>query len=63
MSADTALMELHRQLDADVAPYLRLALSRGEGLRIGLYIGPDGKIGEPERKPVMAKKDKDCINR
>jgi hypothetical protein len=52
MNATDAIMALHRQLDAEVDAYLRLALSRGEGLKVSLYIAPGGKVGDADIRRV-----------
>lgn len=57
MTADAVLMALHRQLDADVAPYLRLAMARGEAVEIVSYVGKDGK---PTVPTVKVKPGKPC---
>lgn len=57
MTADAVLMALHKQIDADVAPYLRLALARGEALRIGMYVDTDAEVGAPDIKPIFKRDD------
>lgn len=56
MSADDAIMTLHRQIDEDAAPYLRLAYARGEGCEIVLFVDKKGKAVGAEVKVKPGKK-------
>ena len=60
MNADGILTLLHRQLDEDVAAYLRTAHARGEACAISLYMTDDRKVGLPEVKIRPGKKKAEC---
>lgn len=44
MSGEAALMTLARQLEADVGPWVRLAVARGEAIAISLYVDEKGRV-------------------
>lgn len=57
MSTEDALMTMHRQLDADAGPYVRLARSRKEPIEVVFYVDASGKVNstvkaKPGKKPA-----------
>lgn len=57
MTADAVLMALHRQIDAEIAPYVRLALARGDAVQGLWYIDAKGKLGTPKMTATVAAKE------
>lgn len=50
-------MTMHRQLDADAGPYVRLARSRKEPIEVVFYVDASGKVNstvkaKPGKKPA-----------
>lgn len=48
LGGDGALAGWKRQLDEQVAPYVREARDRSHGVQVILFLRPDGKIGDPK---------------
>lgn len=57
MSETDLLLALHAQIDRDVAPYVRLALARGEAVEVVQYVAKDGKLALAQ---VKVKPGKAC---